>query len=204
MPVLDADGNAVTRADGSVETTEAGFLGVTSRQPTAYETQPVTAVPGIVWTCTSQTAQALVRIPERMSGVWSAAFGGGQRATDSPMSVVGVGRVAGDVGSGRYDAIFGDSVGDKLWTLLTLLAGLNIMLFVFNLVPLLPLDGGHVAGALWEGTKRQWARLRGRPDPGFVDVAKALPVAYSVAVVLIGMSALLIYADLVNPVNLGG
>ncbi len=204
VPVLDADGNPVTGADGSVQTTEAGFLGVTSRQPTAFETQPVTAVPGIVWTYTSETAQALVHIPERMSGVWTAAFGGGERSIDSPMSVVGVGRVAGDVGSGRYDAIFGDTVGDKLWTLLTLLAGLNIMLFVFNLVPLLPLDGGHVAGALWEGTKRQWAKLRGSPDPGYVDVAKALPIAYSVAVVLIGMSALLIYADLVNPVNLGG
>ena len=120
------------------------------------------------------------------------------------MSVVGVGRVAGDVGSGTLDALFGGTVGDKLWSLLSLLAGLNIMLFVFNLVPLLPLDGGHVAGALWEGTKRQWAGLRGRPDPGFVDVAKALPLAYSVAIVLIGMSALLIYADLVNPVKLGG
>ncbi|HEX6917731.1 MAG TPA: zinc metalloprotease, partial [Phycicoccus sp.] len=65
-------------------------------------------------------------------------------------------------------------------------------------------DGGHVAGALWEGTKRQWARLRGRPDPGYVDVAKALPLAYSVSVVLLGMSLLLIYADIVKPINLGG
>ncbi|MBM6400390.1 site-2 protease family protein [Phycicoccus sp. MQZ13P-5] len=204
VQVLDDAGNPVVRADGTPETTEAGFLGVTSRQPMAYERQPLTAVPGIVWGYTTQTASALAHIPQRMSGVWDAAFGGAEREVDSPMSVVGVGRVAGDVGSGKYDAIFGKGLGDKLWTLLALLAGLNIMLFVFNLVPLLPLDGGHVAGALWEGTKRQWARLRGRPDPGFVDVAKALPLAYSVAVVLIGMSALLIYADLVNPVDLGG
>jgi membrane-associated protease RseP (regulator of RpoE activity) len=204
VPVLDANGNPVTSADGTVETTQAGFLGVTSRQPTVWEPQPVTAVPGIVWNYTSLTATALVHIPERMGGVWQAAFGGAERQLDSPMSVVGVGRVAGEVGSGRYDAIFGDSVPDKLWTLVGLLAALNIMLFLFNLIPLLPLDGGHVAGALWEGTKRAWARLRGRPDPGYVDVAKALPIAYSVSVVIIGMSALLIYADIVKPINLGG
>ncbi|MGG5260928.1 M50 family metallopeptidase [Phycicoccus avicenniae] len=204
VTALDAQGQAVLKADGTPATTEAGFIGVGPSAPLEYQAQPVTAVPGIVWDYTAQTASALAHIPQRLGGVWDAAFGGAERQADSPMSVVGVGRVAGDVGSGKYDRIFGGTTGDKVWTLLLLLAGLNIMLFVFNLVPLLPLDGGHVAGALWEGTKRGWARLRGRPDPGYVDVAKALPVAYSVAMVLIGVSALLIYADLVNPVDLGG
>ncbi len=71
---------------------------------------------------------------------------------------------------------------------------------MFNLIPLLPLDGGHVAGALWEGLRRRVARLRRRPDPGPVDIARALPVAYGVASLLIGMTVLLIYADIVNPV----
>ena len=204
VPVLDGDGNPVTGPDGAVQTTTAGFLGVTNAQPTEYEPQPLSAVPGIVWGYTTLTGEALVHIPERMGGVWDAAFGGAQRELDSPMSVVGVGRVAGEVGAGRHDAIFGESVSDKLWTLVGLLAGLNIMLFLFNLIPLLPLDGGHVAGALWEGLKRQWARLRGRPDPGYVDVAKALPVAYTVSVVILGMSLLLIYADIVKPIDLGG
>ena len=166
--------------------------------------QSVTAVPGMLWGFVSGTAQALVHVPERMVGVWQAAFGGEEREADSPMSVVGVGRVAGEASGGKYDSLVGKSAGDKIWFLVGLLAALNFMLFLFNLIPLLPLDGGHVAGALWEGLKRQIAKLRGRPDPGYVDVAKALPIAYTVSMVLLGASLLLIYADVVNPINLGG
>ena len=204
VPVLDADGVPVTTADGTEQTTEAGFLGVRTTAPVEYVQQPVTAVPGIIGTYVSRTAEAIVHIPSRMVGVWQAAFGGAEREIDSPMSVVGVGRVAGEATEGKYDAFVGEGVGNKIWFLVGLLAALNFMLFIFNLIPLLPLDGGHVAGALWEGLKRQIAKLRGRPDPGYVDVAKALPVAYTVSMVLLGFTALLIYADLVKPVNLGG
>ena len=91
---------------------------------------------------------------------------------------------------------------DKALLGLNLLGGLNLFLFAFNMVPLLPLDGGHIVGALWEGVKRTAARVAGRPDPGYVDVAKALPLTYAVSLVLIAMSVLLIYADLVKPVRL--
>jgi len=204
VPVLDADGLPVTNPDGTTQTTEAGFLGVRSSPPVAYVPQSITAVPGILWGFVSGTAQALVHVPERMVGVWQAAFGGEEREADSPMSVVGVGRVAGEASGGKYDSLVGKSAGDKIWFLVGLLAALNFMLFLFNLIPLLPLDGGHVAGALWEGLKRQIAKLRGRPDPGYVDVAKALPIAYTVSMVLLGASLLLIYADVVKPINLGG
>ena len=74
---------------------------------------------------------------------------------------------------------------------------------ILNLLPILPLDGGHVAGALYEGGRRRLARLRGRPDPGPVDIARLLPVAYVVAGTLMAMAVVVIWADLVKPISLG-
>ena len=87
--------------------------------------------------------------------------------------------------------------------LLEMLAALNISLFVFNLIPLPPLDGGHVAAALWEGAKRQVARLRGLARPRPFDSARLVPLAYGMFLVLGGMGLVLVWADLVNPVRLG-
>jgi len=93
----------------------------------------------------------------------------------------------------------------------------NLLLFFFNLLPLLPLDGGHVAGAIVEAVKRGRARLRirrsvGAGAPGeprarpqiFVDTAQMLPVMYAVASVLVLLTLLTLYADIVKPVNIGG
>jgi membrane-associated protease RseP (regulator of RpoE activity) len=94
------------------------------------------------------------------------------------------------------------SMTTKLVSLLGLVAGFNFFIGLFNFVPLLPLDGGHIAGALWEAARRALARLRRRPDPGYVDVAKLLPVAYVVASFLLVMGVVLIVGDLVAPVTL--
>jgi len=195
---IDAQGRPVQGADGRPVTVDAGFLGVTSQTPTAMERQPVTAAPGYVGSLFVQTAGVIVKIPEKMVGTFQAAFGSGERDRNGPVSVVGVGRVGGEIASADLGA--GGTLA-KLVVLISLIASLNMALFVFNLVPLLPLDGGHVAGALWEGLKRRGAKLLGKADPGHVDVAKALPIAYTMAVLLIGMSALLIYADIVKPIS---
>ena len=205
VPRIDSQGNTVLGPDGKALFDRVGFLGLS---PSAeIVKQPLTAVPALVGGQVAATAGVVLRIPQKMAGIAKAAFGGGARDPNGPMSVVGVGRVAGEVAAGQLPAVTGSGSGSdssKFVVLLSLIASLNLALFVFNLIPLLPLDGGYVAGALWEGLKRQVARLRGRPNPGYVDVAKALPMAYAMAVALIGMSVLLMYADVVNPIKLGG
>jgi membrane-associated protease RseP (regulator of RpoE activity) len=113
------------------------------------------------------------------------------------VGVVGIGRFAGEIAAS--DAVDWQI---KAASLLQMLAALNIALFVFNLIPLPPLDGGHAAAALWEGGRRQVARLRGLPRPGPFDSAKLVPLAYSVFVVLGAVGLLLVYADIVNPVQI--
>ncbi len=92
---------------------------------------------------------------------------------------------------------------EKTVFLLMLIAGFNFFIGMFNFVPLLPLDGGHIASALvGGGCAAAVARLRGRPDPGYVDAAKLLPVAYVVASMLLVMGVVLIVADFVVPLRL--
>ena len=104
--------------------------------------------------------------------------------------------------SGRILAQFG--LADRIATLLMLLGVVNLFVALFNFVPLLPLDGGHMAGAIYEAVRRAWARLLHRPDPGYADVAQMLPIAYAAAAVLIVLGALLVWADIVAPINLTG
>ena len=198
LPIYDKYGIPLKNDDGTTKTEIAGFLGAAGTPE--IEKQPLSAVPALFGQQLKDTAAVIINIPEKMVGVAKAAFAGQERDLNGPVSVVGVGRVAGEVAS---DKAFGDT-SEKALILVALLGSLNLALFVFNMVPLLPLDGGHVAGALWEGLKRQVFRLFGKADPGPVDVTKALPLAYAVASVLIVMSALLMYADVVNPIRLRG
>jgi membrane-associated protease RseP (regulator of RpoE activity) len=92
----------------------------------------------------------------------------------------------------------------KVSFVLLLIASLNIFVGLFNMLPLLPLDGGHVAAIIWERIRAWYARLRKRPDPGLVDMAKLLPVSFSIFAVVMIFGVALILADIVNPVNIAG
>ena len=94
------------------------------------------------------------------------------------------------------------SLGDRFFSLLALLAGLNLFLGLINLVPLPPFDGGGIATTLYEAARRGIARLLRRPDPGAVDSAKLLPVTYVMAGLILVMSVVLIFADIVAPISL--
>ena len=82
------------------------------------------------------------------------------------------------------------------------LGGVNLFVAILNLVTLLPFDGGHIVGALWEALRRGWARLVRRPDPGFVDTARLLPVAYVVGAFLMITGVILVLADIISPIRI--
>lgn len=196
-PKLDADGNVVRGPDGALLTEQVGFLGVSGTSDLVRGSP--TQVPSMLWQTFTGTAKVIVTLPMRLWDVAVAAFGPGERDPNGPIGVVGVSRLAGEVAAAEQP---GFDLRAKTGTLIGMLASLNMALFVFNLVPLMPLDGGHVATALLEGARRLVARLRGRPDPGPVDGSRMLPLTNAVALLFIVMTVLLLYADIVDPVRL--
>jgi membrane-associated protease RseP (regulator of RpoE activity) len=116
---------------------------------------------------------------------------GPARDPETPISVVGASRVGGEAVELGLPIVF-----------LALLGGLNVFIGVFNLFPLLPLDGGHVAIAWYERARSWLASRRGRPDPGRVDYNKLLPVTYVVLLLFGGITLLTLTADIVNPISL--
>ena len=189
-PVYDDRGNPT----GETET--SGYIGM--RPEFEFVSQSWATVPGYMWDITAASVKALISLPVRLYElVMDTLIGGGERAIDSPVSVVGVSRIGGEI------AAMDEPLMSKAATFLGLAASLNLFLFLFNLLPVLPLDGGHVAGAMYEGLRRQFAKVRGRSDPGPVDIARLLPVAYVVAATLVCMGIIVIWADLIKPISLG-
>ncbi|MCQ8189336.1 M50 family metallopeptidase [Streptomyces rugosispiralis] len=191
--------NQVAKSDGNGgyvegEFVTAGFLGFTPANGVVQQSfgQSVDRMGNMV----EDGIDSMIALPSKIPDLWNAAFGDGERKADSPMGVVGAARVGGEV------ANLDIPPSQRIATMLFLVAGFNLSLFLFNMLPLLPLDGGHIAGAVWEAIRRHTARLVRRPDPGPFDVAKMMPVAYVIAGVFICFTLLVLVADVVNPVKI--
>ncbi|WKV71582.1 site-2 protease family protein [Streptomyces sp. PCS3-D2] len=191
--------NKVAKTDGSGryvkdEYVTAGFLGFAPAS--GYVPQSFGQSAERMGEMMEAGVQSLVALPSKVPDLWNAAFNGGERKQDSPMGVVGAARVSGEIFALDIPA------QHQLVFFLNLLAGFNLSLFLFNMLPLLPLDGGHIAGALWESVRRGVARIFRRPDPGPFDVATLMPVAYVVAGLFICFTLLVMVADVVNPIKI--
>jgi membrane-associated protease RseP (regulator of RpoE activity) len=192
--LTDASGQPKIDADGNPTTAEVGYVGMSAQMgfvPQSIGTGAVMAGDNV-----ARVAELIVQLPVKLWNVGASVVTGSERDPDGPLSVVGVGRLAGEAAA--TDA----PILNRFVFLLSLLGSLNIALFVFNLIPLLPLDGGHIVVALWDGVRRVWAKLFRRPPPAPVDATRLVPLTIVVAVLLIAMGALLMIADVVKPIGL--
>lgn len=154
---------------------------------------PLDAVPeafAFTGTLFANTWYALLELPQRVPLLVDA-IEGEPRSTETPVSVVGASILGGD---------FADA---GIWVFfLYLLAALNLFVGVFNLLPLLPLDGGHIAVNLYERARNGLRAMRGQPAGPPVDYTKLLPLTYAFALVFIAFAALTLTADIVNPLRI--
>jgi membrane-associated protease RseP (regulator of RpoE activity) len=188
-PILDESGDVIYQAQP--------FLGVfLSPERKAL---PLTKSLEASGQTMAQIGQLILRLPQEVIDITAVTFGGGERDITGPISIVGIGQVAGEVAASDEASFV-----DKFATGIQILGSLNFALFVFNMIPLLPLDGGHVAGGIYESIKRGIFRVAGKKDPGPADTALLMPLTWFVFIALLAVSALLITADLVNPISLFG
>lgn len=192
--VTDANGKAVVGANGEAQTEQVGFAGISPE--VEYVHQPIWAGPQAAAENVVAVAGIVWQLPVKVWETGVSLVTGQERDPNGPLSVVGAGVLAGEVAAADAPVL------NRVAGLVSLLASLNIALFVFNMIPLLPLDGGHIAVALWEGIKRAWAKLFNRPPPKPVDATKLVPVTFIVVIALVVMGAVLILADIFNPVSL--
>lgn len=185
-----------TLAKTKINGKTSAFLGV-SPAALFQRTSPLGAV-NYAGSMFSQAVTGTVHVIGTLPSAFSHLFAKNRANTAGGQvtSVVGVGQITGQVVSAQI------GWQSKAALVLLIIVSVNIFIGLLNLLPLLPLDGGHVAVVLYERLRAWLARLRGRPDPGLVDMTKLIPVSLSVFAVLIGFSLLLILADLVNPITL--
>jgi membrane-associated protease RseP (regulator of RpoE activity) len=191
--LVAAERAPLTDPEGAVAQVAVAGIGWTTDEPGTIKSSPVAAFGAtghFSWTLVKGTFSALGKIPDKVPALWHS-ITGSERDPNTPISVVGASRLGGEAIEAGVPQVF-----------LMIFISLNVFIGIFNLLPLLPVDGGHIAIA-WYERARSWlyARLH-KPDPGRVDYYKLMPLTY--AVILIGgaFTLLTITADVVNPITI--
>ena len=141
------------------------------------------------------TFNLIIHLPQQLVTSVGAIFGENERDPNGAVSIVGIADIAGDVAVQN-----GDDFRSTLSVWLLMLAGLNFALFAFNMIPVLPLDGGHILIALLSKVKALGNRIRKRPDTGPIDLALFAPLTMFAWVVLMVMGITFIIADVIAPI----
>nr|WP_239539189.1 M50 family metallopeptidase [Arcanobacterium pluranimalium] len=162
------------------------------------ERRSLTELPGRTVDLAWQTTKIVVALPVKLWETGQSLFTGQARDPQGVVGIVGIADLAGSITATKAESY---SFVDRLGDMLLLMGSLNMSLFIFNMLPLLPLDGGHILGAIIEGIRRHSARLRGKPDQGAFDTARLLPLSNVVIAFFLGMTLLLVVADIVNPIR---
>ena len=157
----------------------------------------VTSSAQLTWNLTTTSAKSLVQLPTKIPALWGQTFGGEKRDQNGLVGVVGVARVSGQAASSGVL-----TASERLGTFILIVASLNIFVGLFNLLPILPLDGGHMAVAIADEIRALFARLRGKARPAAIDVKVLTPITAVVFVVLAALTVLLLIADIFNPISL--
>lgn len=186
----------VTRLNAEGQLVKVGAIGMTNQIIDIRETYSfVDAFPATVrysGYALNATVQGIAQFPAKIPGVVASIFGQ-ERDVNGPMSVVGASRVGGEL------------VERSLWSsFFMMLATLNFFLALFNLIPLPPFDGGHIAVIIYEKIRDALRRLMGKGPKGPADYTKLMPVTYVLAFLLMAVGALIMIADVVNPIRLFG
>jgi membrane-associated protease RseP (regulator of RpoE activity) len=153
----------------------------------------LTAIPAtgsFGWLIVENSFESMKKIPEKVPALWNS-ITGSERDPNTPISVVGASRLGGEA--------IEKGVPEVFWQIFI---ALNVFIGIFNLLPLLPLDGGHIAIA-WFEKIRSWLYARlSKPDPGRVDYFKLMPLTYGVILIGGAFTLLTVTADIVNPITI--
>ncbi|HET9169275.1 MAG TPA: RIP metalloprotease [Actinospica sp.] len=190
--VTPVGSNSVTQTDGS--TGKGSLIGIQLGARTVHQ-NPLVAIKtsgSQFWTSIKDTFTGLASIPASIPKLFTSTVDHTQRSTSSPVGVVGMAEVSGTL----YQQV-------GLAGVLSLVAEVNVFIGVFNLLPILPLDGGHIAILLYEEARKRLYRLLRKPEPGRVDLNKMMPVAYGFLLFFVCLTVLLVAADVTNPIRLG-